>query len=191
MGVGMATASARSLTTLLSQSNDKDHPSNNDGHTANAALLVVGGAQEAMNAYPGNYRLVLKERKGFVKIALRTGAPLVPVFCFGEIDLYDQVSSKPGSTVRKLQEGIKRLTGIAPVLIKGRGIFQYSFGVLPRRRPLTTVVGAPIVTEKVESPTVEDIDTLHAKFCTELVQLFETHKHKYLENAEKFEIIIE
>ena len=35
--------------------------------------LVVGGALEALEANPGQYNLKLKDRKGFVKIALKTG----------------------------------------------------------------------------------------------------------------------
>lgn len=154
-------------------------------------MLLVGGAQEAINARPGNYRLVLKERKGFVKIALRTGAPLVPVFLFGEIDLFDQAENPPGSKLRRLQEAFKRLTGVAPVMAKGRGIFQYSFGLVPKRRKLTTVVGAPIPTEKRDHPTDEEINNLHKKFCDALNDLFETHKTKYLENAEKYSLILE
>ena len=38
-----------------------------------AAVIVVGGAAEALDARPGTYDLTLKERKGFVKIALTTG----------------------------------------------------------------------------------------------------------------------
>jgi 2-acylglycerol O-acyltransferase 2 len=35
--------------------------------------LVVGGAAESLFAHPGLNRIVLKNRKGFVRIALKTG----------------------------------------------------------------------------------------------------------------------
>jgi hypothetical protein len=39
----------------------------------NAAVIVVGGAEEALQAHPGNYDITLKKRKGFVKMAIKTG----------------------------------------------------------------------------------------------------------------------
>lgn len=39
----------------------------------NAAIIVVGGAAESLEAVPGRATLVLKKRKGFVKMALKTG----------------------------------------------------------------------------------------------------------------------
>ena len=45
--------------------------------------IVVGGARESLDAQPRSLRLVLKRRKGFVKLAIRTGADLVPVLAFG------------------------------------------------------------------------------------------------------------
>lgn len=45
--------------------------------------IVVGGARESLDAQPHSLRLVLKRRKGFVKLAIRTGADLVPVLAFG------------------------------------------------------------------------------------------------------------
>ncbi len=41
--------------------------------TGNAAVIAVGGAEEALEAHPGVYKLTLRHRKGFVKAALRTG----------------------------------------------------------------------------------------------------------------------
>ena len=37
-------------------------------------------------------RLVLKKRKGFIKLALRYGVNLVPTFSFGEAFIYGQVA---------------------------------------------------------------------------------------------------
>ncbi len=39
----------------------------------NAAVIVIGGAQESLDARPGHYALTLKHRKGFIKMAIRTG----------------------------------------------------------------------------------------------------------------------
>ncbi|PSN36198.1 2-acylglycerol O-acyltransferase 2-A [Blattella germanica] len=105
----------------------------------NAIALIVGGASESLECHPGTYRIILKRRKGFIKLALMHGTPLVPVFSFGETDLYDQVSNPKGSLIRKAQEKFRKLTGIAPVLPIGRGLFQYSFGIIPLRRPVYTV----------------------------------------------------
>lgn len=63
----------------------------------------------------------------------------MPVFSFGENDLYDQVSNPPGSPLRQWQTKMKDLMGFAPPLFRGRGVFQYTFGLLPHRRPIHTV----------------------------------------------------
>lgn len=70
---GMGSCSAKSLSNILSQSNSKSDPKNQDGYTSNAVVVMVGGAQESLYSRPDNYVFVLKKRKGFVKIALRTG----------------------------------------------------------------------------------------------------------------------
>lgn len=154
-------------------------------------VLMVGGAQEALNSRPGLYQLVLKKRKGFIKIALKTGAPLVPVFSFNEVEIFDQPSNEPGTFIRKFQDFVKSVTGIAPAIFIGRGFLQYSFGFIPRRQRITTVVGAPLEAEHTNTPTKKQIDDLHEKFIIALIQLFEDHKHKYLKNAEKISLIIE
>lgn len=66
-------------------------------------------------------------------------APLVPVISFGETDLFNQVENPEGSFLRKLQEFLRKVTGIAPIMFIGRGFFQYNFGLVPRRSPVTTV----------------------------------------------------
>lgn len=147
--------------------------------------LIVGGAQEAFHARPGNYRIILNKRKGFVKLALQTGTPLVPVFSFGETEIVDQVNNNPGTKLRAFQDFVKKWTGIVPIFYFGRGLSAKSFGFLPHGRPITSVVGAPIAVNKIENPTKEQIDELHATFSQAITKLFEDHKDKYLtiENA--------
>jgi 2-acylglycerol O-acyltransferase 2 len=57
-----------------------------------AICIVIGGAEEALNAHPNNYDLKLATRKGFIKLALKHGSWLVPMYNFGENNAYDQVN---------------------------------------------------------------------------------------------------
>ena len=66
-------------------------------------------------------------------------ASLVPMFGFGENELYAQVANPPGSWVRAVEEFFMKYTGIPSLVFTGRGFFQYSFGIVPRRRPITVV----------------------------------------------------
>lgn len=66
-------------------------------------------------------------------------APLVPAFSFGENDLFDQVNNPRGSCLRRIQHFLQKIMGISLPLFHARGIFQYSFGWMPYRRPICTV----------------------------------------------------
>lgn len=66
-------------------------------------------------------------------------APLVPVIAFGETDLYDQLYSPEGTLFRRLQNSVRKYIGLAPIIFSGRGFFQYSFGLIPNRSPVTVV----------------------------------------------------
>lgn len=132
MGFGMTSASSNALTTLINQSNDPNDISNRDGYTSNAVVLAVGGAEEAKHA--NTYTLVLKHRKGFVRIALKNGVALVPAISFGETSVFDVIQHEPGSRWHNFQDAFKRYTKVAFVHFRGRGL-------LPRRHPITTVIG--------------------------------------------------
>ncbi|XP_059476035.1 2-acylglycerol O-acyltransferase 1-like isoform X2 [Neocloeon triangulifer] len=146
------------------------------------SVLAVGGAAEALKSKPGVYNIILKPRKGFVKCALISGATLVPVFSFGETDLYNQLDNPEGSLLRRVQERLRKIIGIAPVVFLGRGMFQYSFGLVPQRRNVTTVVGKPIELPKVVNPSPEEVEEYHTKFTAALIDLFESNKHRLLSN---------
>ncbi|KAM4747507.1 LOW QUALITY PROTEIN: uncharacterized protein WCC33_005074 [Rhinophrynus dorsalis] len=161
-------------------SSDKSSASHLLSQKAGVALVIaVGGPPEALDAKPGELTLQLLKRTGFIKLALTHGAHLVPVLSFGENDLYYQVSNPRGSLLRTTQEKMQKVMGIAIPLFHGRGVFQYSLGLLPHRRPVYTVVGSPIPVEKNPSPTPEEIASLHAVYIERLQKLFEDNKTRY------------
>ncbi|KAJ3029769.1 UNVERIFIED_CONTAM: Diacylglycerol O-acyltransferase 2 [Siphonaria sp. JEL0065] len=139
-----------------------------------SVVLVVGGAQEAMDAIPGTNTLTIKKRFGFIKLALENGAGLVPVFGFGENDLWDQVNNREGTLVRRFQELVKRIIGASPLLVIGR------FGVIPFRKQVNIVVGAPILCPKVDKPTDEQVQKYHALYVDALERLYHDHKDRLL-----------
>ncbi|KAK7089933.1 2-acylglycerol O-acyltransferase 2-like [Littorina saxatilis] len=147
--------------------------------SGNAVGIIVGGAKEALDAVPGRYTVNLRARKGFVRLALKHGASLVPVFSFGENNIYTQVPNPEGSRLRQFQEFLTNKLGFSPPVFHGRGIFNYTFGLLPYRRPIHTIFGKPIDIEKVNEPTKEQVDELHERYVTELTELFEAHKLDY------------
>ena len=143
------------------------------------AVLVPGGAEEALNSDRGEIRLILEKRKGFIKMALTTGASLVPSFTFRENEIYSKLDNPPGSLIRILQDFAQKWFGFAPVLFLGRGIFNYNFGILPYRKPLTVVVGAPIDVEKNPDPRPEEIEALHKEYVKALVSLYNENNSEY------------
>ncbi|KAI8897136.1 diacylglycerol acyltransferase [Globomyces pollinis-pini] len=173
LALGMSSVSREGIETILTQG---------PGHSV---MIVPGGAQETGNAHPGTNDLLIKKRLGFVRMALRNGASLVPVFGFGDNDLWNQVANPPGSTLRKLQEAGKKATKIFLPAIFGRGIFNYTVGILPLRRPVVSVVGRPIDCPHIQNPTIDDVMKYHQLYLDELQRLYDAHKDEYLPNRIK------
>ncbi|XP_010282659.1 PREDICTED: 2-acylglycerol O-acyltransferase 1 [Phaethon lepturus] len=168
MSAGMVSASKESVSYVL----------NNEGG-GHASIIVIGGAEESLNAHPGSLTLNILKRKGFIKMALKHGAHLVPVFSFGENELFKQVANPRGSWLRNVQEKLQKIMGFALPLFHARGVFQYSFGLIPYRQPIHTVVGSPIPVKRNLNPTTEEIEQLHALYLQKLRKLFEEHKGNY------------
>jgi hypothetical protein len=167
LSIGFRDVEKRTLLRCLAED-----PTTKLGHLA---FLVPGGAAESLNCTEPI--LTLKNRKGFVKIALLTGCHLVPVYTFGETKLYKPLTKnrKVLLFIRKIQ----KLIGLGTPLVCGRGIFNYGFGMLPHRETLTTVVGRPIVVEKNESFTARDVDVLHAQYVEAICSLYRRYQPVY------------
>jgi len=141
--------------------------------------IVVGGATESLSAHPGTADLTLKKRLGFIKMAIVHGADLVPVFAFGENDVYEQLKNEKGTYVHTVQTKFQALFGFALPLFHGRGLFTYNFGILPFRHPIVSVIGRPIHVEGNESPTSEEVEAYQKKYIDELMNIWNMYKDVY------------
>lgn len=159
-----------------------------------AVVVVVGGAAESMVVKEGAIELVLEKRKGFVREAILGGACLVPIIAFGENDVY-QVFEPGEHWVESVQKWVKKITGFAMPLFKGRSILFRDFGFMPQRKPIAVVVGIPIETPKLDDerrdsfrpkfdrqsgkPLNEDgelVEKVHAEYVKALRELYAAHK---------------
>ncbi|KAL3764323.1 hypothetical protein ACHAW5_008920 [Stephanodiscus triporus] len=145
-------------------------------HDGQSFAFSPGGVQEVLllnPAKPHELVLYLKQRKGFIKLALTTGSPVVPVFAFNLDGSYGYWLPR-GPFVEK----ISRAVGIAPLVFWGR--WGIPFGI-PHPRKSHVVIGRAIDMPKNtegENVTQELVDEWHAVFLEELELLFERHKNE-------------
>ena len=112
----------------------------------NAITIVLGGAHESLLTFPYTYRLILRKRRGFLKLALTNpNTALVPVLAFGENDLYETLVPERGTWLDKAQKGAMRWFGWTVPVFWARGVFNYNVGLVPFRRGIEVVCGKPIV----------------------------------------------
>ncbi|KAG0558812.1 hypothetical protein M758_10G053300 [Ceratodon purpureus] len=131
-----------------------------------SAIIIPGGVQECLYMERGREVVYLKKRYGFVKVAMETGAHIVPTFCFGQSNTYGWWKPK-GHWYHQLSRAI----GFTPLLFWGR------FGTpIPFRSPMTYVIGKPIEVTKNPQATHEEVAAVLEKFIEAVEVLFEKHK---------------
>lgn len=129
-----------------------------------SVVLYIGGIAELFLCSDQEERLFIKKRKGFVKLAMRAGVPIVPVYFFGNTSVLQVL-------VHPVLQKIARSTGITLT------VFWGLFGSpIPRPNPITGVIGRPIEMPHVPEPTDEDVDKYHLKYVEEVQRLFEKYK---------------
>jgi len=127
-------------------------------------VIYVGGIVELFSSSPKREAVYLKKRKGFVKLALRTGADIVPVYMFGNTTVLSVLSVWP-------LPDISRWMGVSVTFFWGR------FGLpMPKKVKLSYARGRPLGLPHIAEPTQEDVDKWHAEYCKKLVELFDKYK---------------
>jgi len=137
-------------------------------------LILVGGEQEQLRSQVGEHTVFIKDRKGFVKLALEHGTSIVPAYTFGETDLYYN------STF---------LYGLRMWLMKNFRVAITFSSFIPNKVPLVTCFGRPIEVPRVENPTKEQINEYHQKYIDELARVFEKNKAQHGHGDKKLTIL--
>ncbi|KAH9820258.1 diacylglycerol acyltransferase-domain-containing protein [Melampsora americana] len=179
LSLGICSVSIKSCILTLKSKNDLSQDFKNNKGEGNCLVIVVGGAAESLSAHPGTADLTLKRRLGFIKLAMREGADLVPVFSFGENDVYAQLANEQGTALYTIQKKFQSVFGFTLPIFHGRGVFNYSLGLLPYRHPIVSVVGKPIRVELNPKPTLEEIQVVQEKYINELTNIWDQYKDIY------------
>lgn len=163
---GLIDASASSLKKHLSK-----------GGVEGSCVLYIGGIAELFRCSETQEQLILKKRKGFIKLALQTGADVVPLYFFGNTSVLS-VLTHPflESISRKYQVSITLFWGLWGLPI-------------PRPNKILYVRGPPLGLPKVENPTEDDIEKWHAKYVSEVQRIFDKYKVLVPEYANKSLVI--
>jgi hypothetical protein len=131
-------------------------------------LFVPGGFEEATITDDKQDKLFLKKRKGFIKLGLKYGYSIYPMYTFNENKLFYTINGyeKIGMILNKF---------------KIPGCFFYGkYLVLPRTDiKLYTVVGTPLQLPKIEKPTKDDVGKYHNMYQNLVLDLFNRYKKEY------------
>lgn len=132
--------------------------------STSSVILYIGGMIELFRSSPKREAVFLKGRKGFIKLAMREGADVVPTYMFGNTTVLSALTWGPLAT-------LSRKLGVSVTFFWGR------FGLpVPKPVKLTYVRGRPLGLPHIQKPTAEDVDKWHAVYCEKLVELFDNYK---------------
>jgi hypothetical protein len=133
-------------------------------------FILPGGVAEIFSSQPGTH-VIKASRRGLMKLALQTGASLVPVYVFGGNDFYHQIG----------HEGISRKHQAALTLFWGQWFTPMPFPV-----KVSMVLGDPILSasssdgtaciQKIPEPTTEEIEALLSRYMDAMRRLFDQYK---------------
>lgn len=139
--------------------------------------ISTGGVAEVFETNAADECVLLKERIGLIKLAIRTGADLCPCYLFGNTKLLSCWSGEGIPYGRQVLEWLSRkVLGFAAILMFGRFIIP-----IPYRVPVCCVMGRAVPTFHLqcEDPTMEQVKQVQDLLLKGMQETFDEHKSLY------------
>lgn len=112
---------------------------------------------------------MVAKRMGVARLALKTGASICPIYCFGHTDMFQGVADSYG-----ILESVSRRFQVSIAWFHGR------WGTpIPYRVPVTMAVGRPIPVTRNADASKEDVAALHEAVLAATRELYYTHREAY------------
>ena len=141
-------------------------------------VLYVGGIAEMFLSSPTQEALFLAKRKGFIKLALRSNADVVPIYMAGNTQVL-RVYKHP------VLEELSRRLQLSVTWMWGRFLLP-----IPLPRKILYLRGRPLDLPHIPEPTDEDVNKWHARFCDEVRRLYEVARKSDMEDYEDKELVM-
>ena len=129
--------------------------------------LFIGGAEEAKFSDYGNTNLIINKRNGFFKLALENNLTIVPIYTFGNNNIYKSYNKD----LFHIFYYFKRITGIW--FPRGQIIFN--------KINFCSISGDHIVIDKKDNIQKNDIEDLKILYIKKLEEIF--NRHKFRDNS--------
>ena len=122
-------------------------------------LVFPGGDIESMRPFRERRKIVLAERHGFIHLALRTGAPIVPVVSAGSHETLLILSQ--GTRIARLMNlpRLARLNSLPLLLAFPWGLMwgpTCALPYVPLPAKITVQIGEPLAVDRCEEPVVHE-----------------------------------
>ena len=132
-----------------------------------SVILYPGGESEQLMTMQNRERVHVKDRLGFVKMAIHHGTPIVPIYIFGTSEIWHTFH-----WFYSLRKWICKKFRVALPLFTGRWMIP----LVPNPVRLTAVAGPPIEVPHLAHPSSEEVHKWHKVYTEALVALFDRHK---------------
>lgn len=131
--------------------------------------LVPGGATEALYAGIGRHTCYINKRLGFVRLAMQTGAKIIPVYSFGENNTWNTIETK-SPFIKAFRARWQRIFGISLPLVTN---------IFPLKTKINVVVGEPLAVPHIAEPTDDECRAALELYKAALTKLWKAHADEY------------